>query len=559
MNRPRFYARLASQNIRNNRKFYIPYMLTGMGCTLMLYMLSFLWGNEGLNGSFGGRTLVGFLGFGLYIVVIFSVVVLFYTNGFLMKRRKNELGLFMILGMEKRHLGGVQLCESLIVAVTAVLGGLVLGVGFSGLTLRLLTKISHLSTPLIFSVDTQALLLTAGVFAAIYLVIFLYNLSVVGRARPIELLKGTAAGEREPKARKILAALGVLALGGGYAIAVLVKNPMTAILLFFVAVVLVIAGTYLLFTAGSISLLKGLRKNKAYYYKTSHFINVSGMIYRMKQNAVGLANICILATMVLVMISSTVTLNAGARDMIYSEFPGEIVIDFHQAQDTVRNEGPNLIREYAASRGVEISEVGSVEQDGMYQLYFDAPDLDGEAESEFTGALFGYLTENIGEPYFDEDGNLINRGFYAAFFRLRSMEIEDVYSMYGGLLFLGITLGLMFIMAAILIIYYKQVTEGYNDKERFVIMRKVGLSSQEIKSSIRSQILSVFFLPLIAAVVHLSFAFNIITKLLSALRMTNIGLFALCTAGTVAVFAALYYAVYAGTAREYYKIVSAKN
>lgn len=672
MNKGALYPRLAFQNIKNNRKFYIPYILTGMGVSMMLYIMLFLMDNDGLAGSFGGRTLTSFLIMGSVIIGVFSVVILFYTNSFLMKRRKNELGLYIILGMEKRHLGGVQFFESLYVGFVSIIGGLGLGILFSKLTLSLLTKIAYISTPLVFSVNLKMLLMTLAIFGAIYLLIFLYNLFVVGRAKPIELLQGGRVGEKEPKSKWILTVIGTLALAGGYGIAVLVKSPLAALFLFFIAVILVILGTYLLFTTGSITVLKALKNNKKYYYKTGHFIGVSGMIYRMKQNAVGLANICILSTMVLVMVSSTVTLNMGVEEILDLRFPAEIVTTFSEPSDKVLTTATEAVNAIAEKQGVELTRldysrnltlavpysegvfggenpggdfdagaaltiistseyarttgnsakllvgealtyygdlslpqefdvmgiklhgVGTAEdfpvqnemeeymngyvrlvlsdsdynslvsmlrekQDGFsgesLELFIDA-ELSDEEMRIFSSSVMDTLSTEEFSATVRESDETGEHGYYSMYTRCRADDAEELYSMYGGLLFLGISLGILFMMATILIIYYKQITEGYNDRDRFVIMQKVGLSKSEIKKSIRGQILTVFFLPLLAAVLHLCFAFSIITKLLAMFQMTNVGLFALCTAGTIGVFAVFYFIVYALTAREYYKIIS---
>jgi putative ABC transport system permease protein len=544
--------------------------------------------------------------------------------------------------------------------------------------LSLVTKIGHVNTPLLFSVDVGSLIVTAAVFAAIYFVIFLFNLISAYRAKPIELLRGSSVGEREPKTKWILTVIGLAALGGGYAIALLVKSPLTAVLSFFAAVILVIVGTYLLFATGSITVLKSLRGNRRYYYKTGHFINVSGMIYRMKQNAVGLANICILSTMVLVMISTTAALNLGVEDMLDRNFPEETVIKFGAPSDELPEKALSEIRAYSENVGVELKGLDSrrvlsfsmrfdgkafnimdsygvndkgavalalISADGysddislkngqalveakgfklpegfnllglemenagppksfpvpnenegivpaianlvvtgedfarireactaaasrenepfyfqyLLSVYFTAGNLTEEQAEDFAAEIYEHLASNLSEEKIGEDGSHELEGYIYAFYSTRASEAEQHYSMYGGFLFLGISLGLMFMMATVLIIYYKQITEGYNDKNRFIIMQKVGLSKQEIKKSIRSQILTVFFLPLIVAVIHVCVAFGIITKLLAVLSLTNVTLFALCTGGTIAVFAAFYLIVYALTAREYYKIVSSEG
>ena len=300
-----FYLRLAGSNIRKNSRFYLPYLLTGAAVTAMFYIMMFLSQHPCLGEIFGGDTLRIFLRFGIIIIGLFATVILFYTNSFLMKRRRRELGLFCVLGMEKRHLARIQWWETVISYILTLTGGLILGVLFSGAVMKLLGRIAGFDAPFSFSFDTGGALLTAIVFALIYLLILLANLLRVGRAKPIALLHSEQVGQKEPHTRHFLAVLGFLTLAGGYAIALLVESPIQAVFLFFIAVLLVIIGTYCLFTAGSIAILKALRRNKKYYYHPRHFTNVSGMLYRMKQNAVGLANICILSTMVLVTVSTS--------------------------------------------------------------------------------------------------------------------------------------------------------------------------------------------------------------------------------------------------------------
>lgn len=676
MNKSGLYPKLAYQNIKNNRKFYIPYMLTGTGVAMMFYTLLFLAFNPGLIGSFGGRTITMFLNFGSVIVGIFAVVLLFYTNSFLMKRRKKELGIFIILGMEKRHLALVQFFETIYVSMISIVFGLALGVGFSRLTLALLTKLAHINTPLQFTVDLKAVLMTLALFLVAYLVIFLFNIISVGRAKPIDVLKGGNVGEKEPKTKWVLTIIGILALGGGYAIALLTKDPMSAITLFFLAVLLVIIGTYLLFTTGSITILKGLKGKKDYYYKTNHFINVSGMVYRMKQNAVGLGNICILSTMVLVMISTTVALNIGVEDILDRRYPHQIALSYQEPEEDTLDTALEKIQALAQKEGVGLKTLDydiyfsfgmnvssgdlSIEgvEDGEYSDYTQVTVISAEEYDRKTGEkaelapgqalvstwnlskdsqmqVFGVELTKVGETgdvslsdwvseyesysgcyirlvvsaedyggiirayeqkyensfgnnidihldtdlpedeqeafytklmselaekhtseYTNEDGTTGTFEYYSISSSCRAADSQDLYSMYGGFLFLGISLGLMFIMATILIVYYKQITEGYNDRERFIIMQKVGLSKSEIKKSIHSQIVTVFFLPLLVAVLHVAVAFNIITKLLALLELTNVWLFVICVGVTIGVFALIYLAVYLVTAREYYKIVS---
>lgn len=676
MNKGALYHELAYQNIKNNRKFYIPYILTGVIVVMMFYIIMFLANHEGMGKVYGGSYLNQFLYFGVIIIAIFSVIFLFYTNSFLIKRRTKEMGLYIVLGMEKRHLARVQLFETLYVGLASIIGGLACGILFSKLSMLILAKTLNFTTPLGFRISSFALLVTAAVFACIYFLIFIHNLIAVGRAKPIELLHSGNVGEKEPKSKWLLTILGVLCLGSGYAIAMLVKSPLSAIMLFFVAVVLVIIGTYLLFTTGSVTLLKALKNNKKYYYKTNHFISVSGMIYRMKQNAVGLANICILSTMVLVMLSSTVSLNIGVEDILNSRYPADILVNYRDPGDGVIDATVERIKSLADQKGVKIEGIETISSlsfsigkdgdnytaeqdfsvsnsdigvfsfittneyerrtgvklelgenevlvhptsfafgesftlfgqefkvkeisdsfpregevsvqilnisdfvvssetfDKIYALQKEAYKdnssniesviyLDIDATDEQTLEFYNEMSANISESltgsYVMESGKIVDITYCSQYSECRAENSSEIYGMYGSFLFLGIFLGLLFIMATILIMYYKQLTEGYNDKERFEIMQKVGLSHTEIKKSIHSQILVVFFLPLAASVLHMCFAFRIISLLLATLSLTNISLFIICTICTIAAFAVIYAIVYALTAREYYKIVSQK-
>jgi putative ABC transport system permease protein len=662
MNKRAFYYRLALSNIRNNRKFYAPYILTGIGTAAMFYIMIYLTAHRDLNKLPGAGHMASFLGFGCVIIAIFSAVFLFYTNSFLMKRRKKELGLYCVLGMEKRHLGRVQFHETLAVAFCSIAGGIACGILFSKLVLLLLCRLVHFEIPMGFTVSDTAAAATAGVFMAIFFVIFLFNLIHIARVSPVELLRESSYGQREPKTKWLITAIGILALGGGYAIALLVDSPLSAVLLFFVAVVLVIIGTYCLFTSGSIAALKTLRKNKRYYYRTKHFTSVSGMLYRMKQNAVGLANICILSTMVLVMVSTTVALNAGMEDILNTRYPADISVTYHAPGEGVVEAAAARIRELAEEAGVTVTslywnntinicaeatpegfdtdcttgnanyaelyvistdeyarESGSTVRLGenevlAYSKGYAMPDvfslmgrtftvseildknpmngkigsqigktyflvvspetfdflggqvapqsviyMNVDADADTQTALFRAisidLSESVTGSYVDENGETVPVEYSVMYGECRAEGAADFYSLYGGFLFLGLFLGLMFVMATILIIYYKQITEGYDDRERFRILQQVGMSEQEVRASIRSQVLVVFFLPLLTAAVHVTFAFSIITKLLAVLNLTNISLYAWCTLGTFAVFALLYAAVYALTAKVYYRIV----
>lgn len=660
-----FYTRLAKENLKKNKSSYFPYILTGICTVAVFYMILSLTTNPGVMDMEGGRDMQMVLQFGTAIVGIFAAIFLFYTNSFLIKRRKKELGLYCILGMDKRNLARLISLETLLVSLAAELGGLAAGAALDRLVFWILLKVVRYEIPIQYHFYAPALGVTAAVFAGIYLLTLFFNLLQIGRARPVELLKGGSVGEREPRTRLIMALLGVLCMGAGYYIAITTENVIAAFALFFVAVLLVIAGTYLLFTAGSIAALKALRWNKSYYYKPGHFISVSGMIYRMKQNAVGLANICILSTGVLLAVATSISMYASVQEIIETRYPADVsfvlendVISFDKnVEETVRRtakaagaeieeymgysnleftavkDGSSFIadRNYA---GLDFSDVvllsegeykeltgenGALSEDEalMYTVRGDTEDTQvelfgksyrvkehltdfpqeasdlamlidcyyfvisdssmeeifneqketyqeyssnyryygsvtlAEAEEETQKSFAGKLREELREQYQD----LGNEKGRFAYLECRAENLENIYMLYGGFFFMGIFLGLLFLMATVLIIYYKQISEGYEDRARFGIMRKVGMSDREIKKTIDSQVRKVFFLPLGMAAVHVCAAFPLMNRMLKLLNMYNTRLFLGCTAGTLVLFAAFYALVFKATAGTYYRIV----
>ena len=664
-----FYGRLAFSNLKKNGRLYLPYILAAVGIGAMYYIMMALTGDEGLNKMPGAADLKMIMGLGCGIIMIFAVIFLFYTNSFLMKRRKKEFGLFHILGMEKRHIGKMMFWETCMVAFLSIAGGLAAGIILYKLVVLVLLRITGLTVPFGFTVSRSGMVNMAVCFLTVFAVTLLYNMLQVRKANAIELLHSTSQGEKEPKTRWLMAALGVLSLGGGYTIAIVIESPMEALLMFFVAVLLVIVGTYCLFTAGSIAVLKIMRRNKKYYYRTKHFISVSVMIYRMKQNAVGLANICILSTMVLVMVSGTVSLYVGVDDIINNRYPMDISITgygnmtkeqkadldgmFQQAveesslavEETVKYTALN-IAVYKSGENMNIIAPSAVKAEGeLCTLEFitleeynlmagEQKELaedeilvsvrqgkEGDSSYSFNGRSFrikeylkdfdmeGLDSNVIYDGYFIvvrddavlQELNEMQRGVYQGrasttdyyvyadvtgtaeeskecAYRLEELlgaynqgkgeedalsvridakaESKDSFMIFcGGFLFLGVFLGFVFLMATVLIIYYKQVSEGYEDKGRFEIMQKVGMSPREVKASIRSQILKVFFLPLVMACIHLAMAFPMMNRLLLLFNMKNAGLFAICVVVTVGVFAVIYGVVFGITAKAYYRIV----
>lgn len=659
------YTKLAITNIKNNRQFYFPYLLTGIITVAMFYIMCALESNPGIQSMPGAKDLGLILRLGIGVIGIFAVIFLFYTNSFIIKRRKKEVGIYNILGMEKRHIAKILSKEAFFTAIIAIGGGLVTGVLFHKLACMLLYRMIGFNGGITFSFSKKGVMITAILFAIVYLLTYIYDLFQVQLANPIELLQSGNKGEREPKTKAIMAVLGVLCLGAGYFIAITTKNPIKALTLFFVAVILVIIGTYLLFTAGSIALLKILRRNKGYYYQTKHFTSVSGMIYRMKQNAVGLANICILSTMVLVAVSTTVSLYVGIEDIMKERYPNEINISAYYdtgapAEDSIAPIVEKSVKE--SGRKIRHEEdylelyFAAIKDQGQYSLDKEKVKTAGDRVSGFVVltredckkkyneeipelaenevALFtikktdmdtlvlenrSYHVKEIKQFENTEDfetiADIMDEYYYVIVNDVQDMErlwqlqkdiyqensssisrqvrldidgdseqkkecfeniktalgpeqakarilidsrqsnLDEFYQIYGGFLFLGLFLGILFLMITVLIIFYKQISEGYDDKERFSIMEKVGMSNDEVKATIRSQVRTVFFLPILMAAVHVGMAFPMIKRLLSLFGLSNTALFAGCMAGTILVFALIYLLVFLKTSKTYYKIV----
>lgn len=649
MRKSGFYPRLALTGILRGGQFYYPYLLTCMGTAAMFYIMLFLAGNSMIQKMPGAGSLKFLMELGCAVIAIFSVYILFYANNFVMKRRRRELGLYHILGLEKRHIARLLACESLILGSVSIAGGLALGILFSKLILLLLLKMLRFTVPMGFSVSGAGALWTAVLFAGIFVATLLTNLFRIGVAKPVELLHSEDVGEREPKTKKLLTAVGVVTLAAGYIMANTVKNPLQALALFFVAVILVIVGTECLFTAGSIAVLKRLRANRKYYYQPKHFVAVSGMIYRMKQNAKGLANICILCTMVLVTVSTSVCLYLGMEDSMNNLYPADLSVKFQIDEKSPDPAGVRkTVERTAAEAGRKLKDVrdqtalsfpgklsgrkleklkGSVSDSGVQEIcvltakeygritgkfavlradevlcYSSAEKL--PEQFTFDGQTWRVKQRLTASPVFLESGGaltnqqylvvaddaVMNRwltavgydgGSYTLYANLdgtdaqkikcadqigkalngaagttcrQSME-KELFAAYGGFLFLGLFLGVLFLLVTTLIIYYKQVSEGYQDRRRFEIMQQVGMSRREVRQSIQTQILMVFFLPLVVAGIHVFGAFHMISKMLALFALTNIKLFALCTLGTLGAFAVIYALVYLGTAQTYYRIV----
>ena len=668
------FSRLAKQNIRNNKTTYIPYMITCIFCIAMIYMIEFLRDCPTLDQAVRQADEVRMIVFtGEIVVEIFCIIFLIYSNSFLMKRRQKEIGLYNILGLERNHIGIVMFLETIITSIGSLAGGIAAGIIGSKLALLLLLKLLHIPSVLGFYISVKGIFTCLFMFGIVFLMILFLNLAKIHLSRPVELLRGNNTGEKEPAAKWLMALIGFICLGAGYYLAVTTESPIKAITIFLLAVILVMAGTYLLFTAGSIVILKFLRRRKSFYYRTGNFISISGMLYRMKQNAIGLASICILSTGVLLMISMTVSIYFGMNDIMLNRYPydvdmsvtsiseeecqtaieafektiadnkvpveksvEEIYLDIVCSKNgdqilikpanTIRNSDSVLVlsllnqAEYERLTGISANlndgEIfawypSTVQKDSvtvdeteftvkkwldknpltcgedavsdnavlvvtdedfkkfdemrteMYKGVSSAPageDLTLHLGLDITGSE----TEKIefGIPVMEtvkdlkKSGGLSENAWIIS--GIRQQEYESYYADNGSLLFIGIFLGSLFLMGTAMIIYYKQISEGYEDQKRFEIMQKVGLSRREVRSSVRRQILMVFFLPLLMAMLHITMAFPMIRRMLLLFGMTNTKLFIGCTAGTVLIFAVVYGLIYLMTARSYYHIVERK-
>ena len=668
------YLRLAASGIRKNGRTYIPYILTCSGMIMMFYIVGFLTYGDFLNNVRGGNLMSEMLGFGVVVMVVFSAIFLFYTNSFLIKRRKKELGLYNILGMGKLNIARIMIWETLIIFAVSMTAGIGVGILFSKLAMLGAAKMLGEQAAVGFEVNPFVMVLALIFYGIIFFLILLNSLRQVFRARPIELLHSESAGERPPKARVIPALLGLVLLGTAYYMAITIKEPIMAVFAFFLAVLMVIVGTYLLFIAGSVAYCKLLQKNKNYYYKTNHFISVSQMAYRMKRNGAGLASICILSTMVLVTLSSTICLYAGEERMLQQRYPRDIILSPHTVEaeaippfidyvhkkvsgygEQIQNElyypylnitgkfvdGEVLMSpRYDANLIDDVRSIYIIPADEYSRITGDDPGLsEGEAaiycklqpynydsikldefgtfnikkrlenfeligndvanvmpsvyllvrDTGIMGDIYDYqldvydypssvtyyygfdldcdrdkkleIYDDIRHGIWDEAGPFSeDSGYFDTSVSGNCVESdrEDFYALYGGLFFLGILLGSVFILAAVLIMYYKQVSEGFEDNRRFEILRNVGMTKQEIRRSINSQVLTVFFMPLVAAGIHTEFAFSIISKLLRLFAMTDVGFLAMVTVCCYIAFAILYVVVYIITSRSYYSIVSGK-
>ncbi len=634
----KFYLKLALGNIKKNKKLYSSYFISTIFSIALYFIIKTVGNSPTLKGQ---DSITMFLNLGGYVIALFSLIFLFYTNSFVIKNRKKEISLYHILGMEKRNVRSMMLLETIVIALISLVSGIVIGMLLSQITSVIILRIIHKSIhfSLIFSID--AFIKTIIIFSIIFFLSLIYNISVVVRSNPIELLKGQNIGEKEPKTKIFLTLLGIIALGAGYYIALSITDPMQAMALFFVAVILVMIGTYCLFTAGSIALLKFLKSRRNFYYQPTHFTSISGLLYRMKQNAIGLANICILCTCVLVTLSSTICLYNGIQDSVdrHCYMDGNIIINnsthpeqvyqdvkealkgkkyntlyslpvysynaqlkknqvklntydynnlacvnivsledynHHLHQNisldsseallysyenydyrTITLQGvPFTIKEQIKNRQVQTNHCyashnltiilteNTLKQFHLKnQTYFIGFNASNKVVKETINKIFDVdYTNSLGENYFLRSQN--------------SFEDEKViYEIYSSLLFIGIFLSIMFLVAAIVIIYNKQISEGFKDQNKFEILQNVGMSQKEVKQTIQFQVLIFFFVPLIVAIIHLAFAYPLILRILKGLLQSDKNIYLVSTAGCIIGLVIIYTIVYLMTSKAYYRIV----
>ena len=675
-----FYPKLAFRDIRINRKVVAPYILTCTGMVTMFYLILFLAVSDVISSMRGAETMRQIFALGSWVIAVFACIFLFYTNSFLMRRRKKEFGLYNVLGMGKRNIACILFWETFFIGAIALGAGMFSGMALSRLAELGLIRMIHGKVAYEWSFSLLPLKRCVQIFGLIFILLFLNSVGQIRFSGAVALMRSENVGEKAPKGNRLLGLLGVLLLSVAYYLAIKIQNPIAALTVFFLAVVMVIGGTYLVMIAGSVSFCRLLQKNKRYYYQTKHFISVSSMVYRMKRNGAGLASICVLATMVLVMMASSACLYFGEESAIRERFPRQINLEFHVTEtDGLSEQGIRALQETIRSeletRNVVVQNDFSYRVVGLYGVLQDhyvdwnaglesvlqpytssveelqrfcfVPLEDynammGTNETLAPGEALCYLSQgryegdtitfqhgntfriqkqvdHFIEP-FNTDRNLIpslvlivpdlaesmegldkladfggernlemgwiwnfdtglepdeqitlygeldevltdialkeRLGYSSCYADCQAWERNNFYEMYGALFYIGMILSAVFLLAAVLIIYYKQISEGYEDRLRFEIMQKVGLTKNEIKKSVNSQLLTVFSLPLVLAALHLCFAFPMLRRLLMLFNLVDVSLFVVTTGVSFLVFGVFYAVVYKITSNVYYRIVS---
>ena len=671
------YPKLAANGMRKNGRLYAPYLVTCIMMVAVYYILHFLGYSGIMDGMPGGHTATDMMRMGTYIMTLFGLLFLFYTQATLIKGRKKEFGLYSILGMNRVNLGRIMFFETLFTWAVAIGGGLIAGIGLSKLAELGFTKLIEVPVRYTFSVSFSSVIMTVLTYSAVFLLIYLNSIRQVGFASPIELVTADKEGEKPPKSNWLVGILGLMSLGAGYYIALRIQQPMSALMWFFVAVILIMIGTYLLLIAGSVILCRMLQKDKDYYYRTNHFVSVSSMMYRMKRNGAGLASICILLTMILVMMSSTSALYTGAEQCLNVRYPNEVgafacKYGYDEGLEDLGEKLDTDIKAAAEEHGAEIknnktyyewsisgyfdnskldialnskSNLAFINYDKVAQILFidadvynrvfgynetvtpgealvgtaknieigdvitigDVPfkvtkriddriaEIDPAAQVSASPGIF-MVVKDVNEvarnytKYADYDGepmlawfwncrfdtglkadeqvaladtldNLIKKelqplDFDNCYCESHEAERSDFVSTFGGLFFLGMLLSVIFLVSCVIIMYYKHVSEGFEDQSRFDIMQKVGMTKEDIRKSINSQMLTVFLIPIIFACIHLAVVLPIVNKLLMLFGLFDIPRLIIASCVCVLICGIVYAVIYRVTSNAYYRIVS---
>ena len=658
----RLTNKLAVSNLIKNRKLYYPFALAVLLAVTITYLFYSLSLNPNIGKIRGGETISMTLALGMVVVTIASGIIVLYANSFVMKNRSKELGIYGMLGLEKRHLISMVFKELLIFGSLTLTAGLGLGALFDKLIFALLLKLMNMKVELVATFQPSVFILVILIFGAIFLGLIFINAFRIARMNALQLSREKASGEKKGRFLGLQTILGLISLGSGYYLAVTVENPLTALIIFFVAVLLVIFGTYLLFNAGITVFLQILKKNKRYYYQPNNMISVSNLIFRMKKNAVGLATIAILSTMVLVTMSATTSvfkasetfkkvmnphdfgitgqnvekedieklLSQYASDkgltvtkkevLIYSNFgvanqEGTKLTIFEKGQNRVQPKTIFMVfdqKDYEIMTGQKLSlsghEVGLFAQnkqlqgqkeltlnDQTYTIkeeikkdfilehvpnqyntltsdynYLVVPDLKAFLEQHPNSSIFNQYYGGMNVTA-SEDEQLKIADDYSKFVNNFNRELNKegsyVYgsnlvdssaqmsALFGGVFFIGIFLSIIFMVGTVLVIYYKQISEGYEDRERFIILQKVGLDQKQIKQTINKQVLTVFFLPLLFAFLHLAFAYHMLSLILKVIGVLDATMMLTVTLSICTIFLIIYVLIFMITSRSYRKIV----
>lgn len=565
-----FYFRLACGNLRRNRKTFYPYILTTAIISGVFLLIGGLLFSKGLDNLPTGKTAAMLFSLGIVVFAIFAFFFMVYINNFIVGRRKREFGLYGILGLEKRHVSRVLTWENLLTLCAGVALGALIALVFGRLLFLLLLKLIHAAPNSAFTISPIAYALTAGLFFAVFVVTSLLSRRQVRLASPIELMSSEKRGEKDSVLMIPLTVVGLGLLLAAYYYAWSIAVPGVALGMFFLLAMLVIVATNILFTSGSIAALRALRANRRLYYRPRNFIAIGSMFQRMRQNAKSLATICILSTMLIVTVSGTLSLYLGREQMYAAMYPYDIYVSVGKdtpAQSTREIESAilNLAEKHNVTLKSDKSKlIYDMPADGSYPhdnvVSQDAVWADTERLICFDGGM-RFDADGTEENClaFAEDVRALDHELFTGTNYISANDVfsarQDGYGLYGGLLFLGAFFGLLFLAVTVLIIYFKQISEGYEDKAQFMILQKVGMDDAQVKSTINRQVLFVFFIPLAMTILHMVFASKIMALMLQTFMLYDWGLVLACIGGVCVVFALLYLTVYLLTSRVYYRIV----